>query len=274
MIRYDRIQKAFFEAFNGVASVVGWGYGENPKEEGDLLSLTLTGGPSHHNRDHVHGECLRPADSLTIHMSAVTVDSRQIIRLNDHDYFTDVVGGDTAETVRDRLLALIQAGEPATALSAAANGTDRIDLAAAVLGGLRKLTFPSPQNDLLPEAIVFSGDAVNVTEGTMTHTLQIEAFSHGKEPFNGAWAMITDVLERLTLPSVVAKLHTFGVVLWSKGSPINLTAIVGANFQTRALVDVVIAARTIAIEPVDQIETVNAVIMIGSDTITATAVKP
>ena len=274
MIRYDRIQQAFFEAFTGVADHVSWSYGESPKDSGDLLSLTLTGGPSHHNRDHVHGLILCPADSLTIHVSAATVGTRPIIRLNDHDYFTDVVGGDTPETVRDRLLAKIQAGEPVAALSAAANGTDRIDLAAAFLGGLRKLTFPGQQNELLPEVVVFSGDAVLVTEGTMAHTLLIEAFSPGREPRNGAWAMITDALERLTQLSVVAQLHAFGVVLWGKGTPINLSAIAGANWESRALVDVEIAARTIAIEPVEQIETVNAIVAIASDTFTATAVQP
>lgn len=270
MIRYDRLQKAFFLAFTGAAPLVGWAYGENPREAEDLISMSLAAGPATHNRQHARGEILCPADSVRIRVTAVTVDSRQIIRLNDFDVFHDVTGADTLTTIRDALLAKID--EPN--VTAVAFGADSIDLTATDLGDLRRLNFPSQDNDLVGENAVFSGDAVLETIGTKVHTLRIQAFSHNREPRNDAHSILVEILDRLQKVGVVTEIQTYGVAVWGKGTPVDLAAIRGANWESRAALDVVIAARSVAVEPVDQIETVNAITVIDATTVTATATKP
>lgn len=276
-VRLDRLQQGLFEVLNGadVADVVAWGYSEQAREAGSLLSLAVTTGPTPWNRSHARGSILCPADSIDIVVDAATVGTRQIIHLNDYPYDHDVVGGDTVTTIRDSLLADIQAGE-AGAVTAAASGADTIALTADFLGGLRRLTLEG--GDLSSASAVFSDDAVLETIGTMVHRVTITAYSPSSEPRNGAWSIIDLALSELQKPGVSETLRKFGLGVWEKGSPVNLSAVTGARWESRVAVDVTVASQSVTVETVDQIESATIAIAVTGDTVSetinATAAEP
>lgn len=259
-VRLDRLQQGLYEALHGVAAVVAWADGEQPLEAGSLLSLSLSAGPVLGFRQHAYGTTLQPADSITIVVTGATVGSRQIVRLNGFDYRHDVEAGNTATTIRDQLLASIQLGE-AGAVTAAASGADRLALAADFLGGLRRLTLHGP--DLDSESASFSGAAVLERVGSVSHTVTLQAFAKGRSPRNGAAVILDAVLDRLTDVETVAELSRYGVALWDKGPTVNLDAIAGAHWESRRSIDITVAARTVKVSPVEQIESAQVAVSIG-----------
>ena len=277
-VRLDRVQQGLFEAFAGVVAAGGivWTSGQPPKSElGDnILSLKMTAGPSPHIRKHARGTILLPATSVVVRVTAATAGVRNIIRLNGFDFFRDTVALDTLTTIRDGLLAKItdsDTGEPSSIVTAVTAGADGILLTGAFLGGLRRLQL---LGELTNDPPVFSGDAVLETEGTSTGLVTVQAFSKGKEPSNGAQAIIDRALDKLQSVGVVTELERFGVGLWGISGTTDLTAITAGNWETRAAFDVTIAAKSTSIEAVGQIETATAIIAVGSETITATATTP
>jgi hypothetical protein len=263
--RLDRLGQALFEAFAAnsavdpprakIADVVLWSYGELPRGAGSILALQLDGGPGPRWRHQSRGTILCPASSITLTVDLATPGTKQIVELNDYAYAYDVTGPDTVTTIRDGLLADIAAGE-ADFLTAVANGADAIDLTASFLGGLRRMSLVG--GDISDGgSAVFSGDAVLVTEGTLNLNLRLEAFSQNREPRNGAWSVMNAALERLQQVAVSEELARFGVGVGSKGQPIDLSLVRGANWETRVMSNVGLFTRHVAVEAVDQIETIN-----------------
>lgn len=256
-VRLDRLQQGLFEALGSVAADVVWSYGQVPREQvsSDLLALTLTAGPSLGFRRSRRGRVLQPASSVVVRVAAATVGRRNIIRLNDFDYFRDTVALDTPTIIRDAMLADVIAGE--TVIVAAADGADGIALSAPTLGDMRTLTLFGELNHDPPVFPAPPDDTVLVTEGTATHLVTVQAYSKSTEPFDGAWAMCDAALDVLQSEAGVELLGRFGLALWEKGPVINLSAIAGANWETRAAFDLTVAARTVSVEPIQTIETVN-----------------
>jgi hypothetical protein len=269
-VRLDRLQQGLFDALAGVTDVVTWVRGEQPRDPGGLLSLSLTAGPIPGLRQRARGRLLLPADSITVRVTAATNGNRVVVRLNGFDYRHDVGAGESVTDVRNALLAAILLGE-AGAVTPATNGADGVDLVADFLGGLRSLTL---HGDLSSEAAVFSDDGVLETIGTVTHTVTLQAFSQQRYPRNGAHAIIDAALDRLQRRSVVDELCRYGVALWDTGAAIDLSAIAGGHWESRVAVDVTVATRTVSVEPVDQIETLTADITISGETVSASASAP
>ncbi len=256
-VRLDRLQQGLFEAFNGVAADVVWTYGQVPREQisSDLLALTLTAGPSLGFRRSRRGRVLQPATSVVVRVTGTTAGVRNVIRLNDFDYFTDTTGVDTLTTIRDRLLALAIAGEPV--ILPTADGADGVLLTAPTVGDIRTLQLFGELGNDAPVFPIPPDDTVLVTEGTASHLVTVQAYSKGQEPTNGAWALCDAALDVLQSDAGVELLGRFGLGLWEKGPVINLSAIAGANWETRAAFDLTIAARSVSVEPIQTIETVN-----------------
>lgn len=252
MIRLDRLQLGFVEAFGPLAATV-WTHQEQPKAISDLLSLSLVAGPTSHLQSHAFGEMLLPADSVLVTVTAAVVARRDIVRLNGFDYFHDVVGGDTITIVRDALLASIQVGETEF-VAAAASGANAILLTAAFLGGLRSLTL---LGDLTASGQTFSDEAVLERRATETCLVGVQAFSKSRTVRGGAASLAHAARSRLQRVSVSEALARFGIAVWDKGSINDLSAIAGGHWETRAGFDLTIGMPSIEIDPVYQLETVN-----------------
>lgn len=273
-VRLDRLQRGLYEALSGVAGSVLWTMSEVPHEQlddVDILTLESTAGPTHVHRRHSQGTLLAPADSIIVRVDAATVGTRNIVRLNEFDYYYDAIGGDTATDIRDDLLPQIQAGEVGS-VTATADGADGIALAGDFLGGLRSLTL---LGELSSESEVFSGDAVLVTESTVTFLITLDAYSKNREPRNGAMSVIDAAIDQLHSLDVVENLGRYGLGLWDIIGTTDLSGIAGAHWETRAAANVTVAARTVFVRPVDQIETTTAAVVVeGVGTVTATATAP
>ncbi len=271
-IRLDRVQKALYDVLTdaldtaGGGPVVSWSYNEASFEgnvpDAGIVSLTMIGGPSPFNRAGRRGTLLNAASAITVTVDAAEVGRRYILRLNGFDYLHDAVVGDTVTTIRDSLLG--QLDEPAA--SGVANGADSIDLSADSLGGLRSLQLVGP---LSSSGLVVDGRSVLVVDGEQTMLVNIQAYSKGREPRNGAWALMARVYAALQSEDYVETLRRFGVGLWGKGVSTDLSAVVGAHWETRVSMDLTIAARSTWVRPIDRIESVDGTFNTSTFTVNA-----
>ena len=101
-----------------------------------------------------------------------------------------------------------------------------------------------------------------------------EAYANGHEPRNGAWAIMHDALERLQLGTVVDAMTALGVGMGTKGPPIDLSAIAGANFETRVAAEVQLFQHFVAFEAVDHITSVNQNITVDGNIVAVSATAP
>lgn len=254
-LRLDRVQKALFESFaDAVAPVrVAWSYNEQTFEsvpDEGLVDLRMIGGPSPFIRTGRRGSLLNAADSVTITVDSVEVGGRYVVRLNCFSYFTDAIAGDTVTTIRDRLSAQINA-DALESVTAVDVGADALRLDADYLGGLRSLEIFGA---LSAGAPALNGASVLVVEGTQAMTINVQAFSKGREPRSGAWAIVSQLYAALQSEAYVEAMRALGVGVWNKGAATDLSAIAGAHWETRASFDITIAARAFWVEPIERIE--------------------
>ncbi len=255
-MRVDRLQQGLFLALSGLGATVLWTHSQVPRSEvdDDLLALSVTAGPTAWNRGHAHGgQVQAQVQSLRITVTAATAGARTVARLNGFDYRVDVSAVDTVTTVRDELLSQIQDGEDGD-VTAAAHSTNAIDLTADWAGAIWKLGITA---ELAASDLVEADAYVEVSSRTETSSISLQAYSQGREPRDGATALLTKARKALRRRDVQATLERYGLGLWRVGTPIDLSAIAGASWETRSAVDLTVAAQSVLVEPVDVIEHVS-----------------
>lgn len=265
-LRLDRLQigigQALTLAYGNVASggpLITFSYQEQSFEQvpvGGLVALTIVSGPAPFLRSGKRGTLLNAVATIPLTVTTATVGVRYLVRLNDFDYFHDAVGGDSVTTIRDSLIAQIEADtfETATATTLAADG---LTLAADFVGGLRTLQVSGP---ITAGAPVASGSSVLVTEGDQQLLLGIQCFSKNREPFSGALAMIAVAEATFQTESMSAVMSRFGVGVAGKGPVTDLSAIAGGHWETRASFDVTLAAHAAWVDQIERIESVDTTI--------------
>lgn len=275
MIRFDRLQQGLVAMFSGIAESVHWAGAELPNKD-TMLVLDVVGGPER-LRSGARGFPMRPAASLVLLVAGVEEDVRVIARLNGFDYAHDIGASETVTDVRNALLAQITDGE-AGAVTAAAVDDDRIALTADFLGGLRSLELLGADVDGEPllgfENLVIEDEAVAITSGTDVFLVNAQAYSKGRAPRDGALALISEARDRTESRARVDELGRYGVKFRTKGTPTNLRAVAGAHWESRYSWDVRVAAKSIAIEPVGQIEHATIGITVGNERVTAEVDAP
>lgn len=272
-IRLDRLQTGIglaMEAAYGTGAgtpTVSFNYQEQSFEQvsdAGLISLSLVSGPVPFIRSGKRGTLLNAATSIPLTVTVATVGQRYLVRLNDFDYFHDAVGGDTPTTIRDALIAQIEADAYETATASTLAG-DGLTLTADFAGGLRALQISGP---ITAGAPVPSGDSVLVTEGDQHLLLGIQAFSKGRELHTGAAALIAVALAAFQTESIFQVLRRYEVGIASKTTPTDLSAIAGAHWETRFSFDVTLVARSAWIDPVERIESVDTTLNMSDPAVT------
>lgn len=260
VLRLDRFQQAVFDALSdslGSGVDVGWAYGQAAFEQrgADLVDLTMANGPSQWTRKRMRGRPLLPFDDITIKVSAAVLDMRNIVRINDFAFFTDVLLGESPEDVRDALVTAINAdsdNDPWTAAPAIA--VDELVITPAAFGSIFSLELVG---DLTAPSQTISGNAGLLTRGTRVFTIQIQCFSKGREPRNGAWNLMGNVLATFEAEEYIEAMRALGVSVWDKGIATDISAIAGANWESRVTVDVQMTMQSVFVRPVEAIETVE-----------------
>jgi len=276
-IRLDRMQQGLMQAFAGVASLVSFGHGQQPRGAGTLLSVTEVSGPHAHNQEHAFALTRLPPDEFTIRVTDAVDGQRVTLPLNGFRYHYDVDGDDTPTTIRDALLDAVEAGESGS-VTPTADGADGIVLTADFLGGIWEDGPPLGSLEVDDGETVISGDAVSIREADELLVVNVRAYSKGREPRNGATAIANAAKAKLEDADVIAELVRYGVAVWGRGSVQPLSTIAGGSWETSAGFDLTLNVRSVAIKPVDVIETatapVTAALPVGTATVSASVTAP
>jgi len=265
-LRLDRLQQGLNEVLGsalsaryspGAVPTLSWAYGEQSFEstsEGGLISLSILAGPTPLNRDQSRGTPLSDTESIEITVTAAAAEA-YTVALNCYAYTHVSDGVESAEDIRDALLALIQDGEADYgSVTATASGADTILLTANDPGGLWSLEVFGP---LTGGNRVDSGDLLLLTEGQVQLDINFQTFSKGRAPRNGAWDLTQTLMSALQTPAYVQQLTRWGIGLGSKGTPIDISQVDGGHWSTRTTFDVTMYMRSVWTAPVDRAQSIS-----------------
>lgn len=237
---------ASLDTIAGVTSV--WAPSEYPRPGGTpgLIAARLLDGPS---TAVIGGESVREAELPTAARMAFDAGGGTV-RLHASGFYWEAAGA-SATAVRDAMLAAI-AAEPYIDATAAAFGTDAIDLADAALGGLHGLGVSGPAS-----IAVQATERAVVQTGEVQSTVEVQAFSTQRYPNDGAADLLSTWLGGLWLPSHQRILERFGlVVLGPRPAVVDLTAQAGPSWESRAAIRLAIgqvALRAELLEPIERV---------------------
>lgn len=259
-LRLDRLQKGVFSVLEDAMAPadVGWAYGQAAFEQrgADLVNITMSNGPSYWTQKSVRGLPIQPFDDITIDVTAATADVRDVISVNCIDYFVDVIA-QTPEQIRDEFIVLLNAdaGDP-WAVTPGGNPSELV-LTPTSFGDVWSIELTG---ELAALSQTLSGEIALLTQGTRVFTITIECFSKNRFPRNGAWSLMSKIEGVFEAEEYIQTLDSFGVAVWDKGIATDISAIAGANWESRVTLDVQMAMRSALVRPVDQIETVQGTI--------------
>jgi hypothetical protein len=189
--------------------------------------------------------------------SGAATAARVGLALTGARWYEDVLGGDTDTTVRDRLLAQLTAptGEPAIlpGVAITADGTDGIKLDATGTAGLlwgARAVGPAAVT-VSPTSTIHS----EVMTGTARCTVEFQAFSRGGQGVE-AQELLGALGGSLRSDSMIAIRDAYGVTFGGPLSePIDLTALAGADWESRASARLTVHVRSYHVIPIAPIET-------------------
>ena len=253
LARTDLVQLGLVEVLSPICPVQ-WGYGM-PSEDalpGQLYTLTWlgsTGDQTHERADSVY----------TLDGYRITVDTSEfgralVVELNGTPYRVTATDASPA-TLRDLLLAQIQADTLAP-YEAVADGAVALVVAPKVPGS----------GSLLSARVPLGGDLVTTLAGhatqphLVTHAvtgvrLQIQAWAPSTSPRLSAHLLLAHGQSLLQGPTATATLRDRGCVIRSWDPILDLTAISGARWASRAAVECVVAYETQLVTPTTRIQT-------------------
>ena len=256
-IRYDRMRRAFFSVLSdalGPDVTVKWSRDSVPRDDtkGDLVAITPAGGLGS-NADRAGSFVILSPDTITFTVDTATVGDRYSLYLNHYAYRYDAVALDTPTDIRDALLALAVA-DTRSPYAATASGADGILVTPTSSGDLW-------QADALPSAswTVVQG-ATNpavVTQRQMLQNLTIGCFSKATNPEDGAHVLDARVRAALRANQYLETWQNEGVALGVRGPFADLSAIAGANWETRTSFDLSVGLESVTSELIDDIATIS-----------------
>lgn len=256
-VALNRIQLALFEALGAVVTPapVQWGYGEQPFDQlpGEFVSLQLIGGPSVGLRRIARGRVVLPLTLAVLSLPTVSAGVLLSIRLNGLIFRFETTSTDPTEA-RDGILDELTGVLAADGVTVSALGADALEFAPDT----------SPIWDLAPSpaftvsSSLAANNAVEVVERTHRATVQVDCFSKGREPRNGAWALSSKALTAFESQDLVESMADLGVGVLNVGPVTDTSAVAGGFWETRTTFDVEVSTPANFTRPVDIIETVGA----------------
>lgn len=273
-LRLDRFSKGIFTVVSDVMTgvSVGWSYGQSAFEQRgpSLVNIQPANGPSYWSQNGRRGRVIVPFDDITLDVTGATSGTRNVIKANNIDFFVDGDGVLDEEGIRDAFLTLLNADPTNDPWTAVAGGApSELVITPNSFGSIFSLELVG---ELAAISQTLSGEAALLTEGTRVWTMTIECFSKDRTLRGGAWSLMSTIQGIFESEEHIETLNSFGVSVWDKGLATDISAIAGANWETRVTLDVQFAMRSAKVEAVDQIETVQATIqaLAGSGAIIAT----
>jgi hypothetical protein len=264
-VRLDRLQAglvAWARTMLPDATVV-WGPSEYPRESGrrQLVAIRMLTGPS----DAPLGGAAAPTMILPIAATwrAPVPGDTVGLRLSGRAWEYQLLAGDDPTDARDALLAVVldAAGVgPLVSATFEAAGTDEITIAGTELGDLYQISAYGTQCEVVIDDDVVA--QVQVSEATSL--VEVQCFGT-REPRNGAAAMMSRLLSRLSLPIARDIFERFGLTLNPVGAPASIDALSGPQWESRSALTLQVTQVQLAAEPVEVVEVVRGTIEARSE---------
>ena len=254
-VRLDRLERGLFLALGAALAPaqVGWAYGQGAFDSmpGDLVNLTLA---SMAKSGGAGERLFLPFDELTLSVDGAPEGERQIISINGIRFVHDVLGGDTTETVAQALV-LELGGDPEDPWTATLGpGASEITVSPSTFGGVWDLSI---RGSMSVSGKTSSGAAALLTDGMLTCSITIQTFSKSRSLQTGAWGMAARVLAAMSDDDTLQALSDHGVGVSAVGAPVDISALSGANWETRCTLDVDLTVCSAFTRPIDTIEEVE-----------------
>ena len=253
-VRYDRLRDCLQTVLTdalGSTVTVKWSRDSVPRDntKGDMVVLTPTSGAAVNGNWRGRFGVLSP-DTVTFTVTSVTVGALYSLYLNNFPYRHEAVGGDTANDVRDGIVALI-ALDTVSPYTAAAGGVGEVVVTAAASGAIWEA-------HLLPSSdwTVVQGTLVPtvVQQRSSVTTFTVGSFSKGTKLFDGAHVIDSKVDAAFRLQKHQTTFEDFGVSPQSRGIPTDLSAIAGSTWESRVSRDVGFGLESVTTETTNSIE--------------------
>lgn len=217
-----------------------------------MVALTPAGGLVA-NAERVGNFVILSPDSIDFRLDSISVGDRLSLYLNHYAYRYDVLGGDSIADARDALLALV-AADTRSPYSGSAVGADTLRVTADASGDIWQANALAPA-----QWTVTQGAKVPalVTQRQMTQAINIATFSTATEPEDGAHIITAKVRAALRMQQYQETFCNEGVSLLGRSPVTDLSAIAGANWETRTSFDLTIGLEAVTSEQVGDIATVT-----------------
>lgn len=258
-LRFELLMLTLTEVIQDVmpeGAHVLWTEQSPERSETDFATMQLIAGPVETNRQGVkeRGVCL-PADAtLTITSAAA---GRYYVRVNGVAYWYDATGADTVTTIRDGLANELQrefGTEPHVV--ALDTGADQIRLVPDEPGGLYDVAINGNISGTSGALSAYKFSSVS-----KRFTVNIQTYSHETSPRLGASLHMQNILSALERSDVCRKFADRCIGIWSKGTPVRASVLVGTtSWESRSSLDVDFALRSVTAQPVESIDSVSTTI--------------
>lgn len=269
-VRLDRLQAglAALVALRAPGTAFVWAPAEYPRATAgaSLVAAKILTGPSVDGAASVRVVSLPTAATWTA--TAATAGSTVVLRASGRAWEYQVQAGDDVTAVRNGMLAAIGAN-PMVSASFTSSGAASIAIVADALGDLYGLEAAG--------SATMTATASTVAEAqveTVASLIELQAYSTELSPRLGASALLSKIRGGLRLGSAQRTLDAYGLSIRDGfGNVVNLDALSGPSWQSRAALQIRIAQLSIAAEPADLIETVRVDLTVDSLTAEVEAIS-
>lgn len=257
-IRFDRMRDALFGIFSdalGPDVTVKWSRDSVPRDrtKANMLVLTPAGGPTTQQNARGRYKVLSPL-TVDITIDTATVGVLYSLYLNAHAYRYEAVGGDGPDDIRDALVADIVADTRSPFSAANGAGAGQFIVTGDATSAIWQLNF-------LPASLVTivlgTETPTLVTERQALQTLTIGCFSKDMHLEDSAHDMAAKADAALRMQQYQLTLTEADVTVSTRGTVIPLSAIAGADWESRTSQDIVFGLTSVTSEPTNTIDSVD-----------------
>lgn len=251
------LRLALVNALGAKVTQVVWGrHPAIPRPARPYCDLGFSSAPSADLTDHDEQRQAVALDSASLTIDTATAGNTYRARLNGVPMDYLAAGGDDEEAVRDGLLAAIQAEGLGEFFTAAASGSDTIDVTPAALGHLFAADI-TPFADTTVVTDTALDTQITLTVGRRIALVRCNFFTDGEHPIeDGAMDLASIARAALGQPFARELQARYRVPIRALGATENLSDLEpgGAEVESRAMFEVSMAMSSCAIEVTTPIE--------------------
>lgn len=258
-IRLDRLQRALVHLFGSAGGLtdyqVAWAYGQGvytstfPR---GFVNLTMASGPNI-AAPPGRGVSLYPIASIAWTVDTVFDGALVAVYINGLPYRVNVGPLDTVDTVRDALVAAINADASGEYTATAGLAAGAWTLTATSLGSVWQVR----KVGALSAVVTNATSQALVTQARANVGVTVECYSKDTSPMTGAWSMAVKLSQLLLLPEAAQVLADHGLGFTGSTPLLDLSAVAGGKWESRVAFTSSINILSSVSRPIGSIDTVD-----------------